>query len=73
MLNVAKTKKSNRYCAAINCTNNYRNRPDLSFFRFPRDPERYVTLVLYPQMSVNICIELTRGMETFIVIAVNVS
>ena len=51
MLNVAKTKKSNRYCAAINCTNNYRNRPDLSFFRFPRDPERYVTLVLYPQMS----------------------
>ena len=36
-----KSRKSRRYCAAVNCNNSYRNRPDLSYFRFPRDEERY--------------------------------
>ncbi|XP_046841870.1 52 kDa repressor of the inhibitor of the protein kinase-like [Xenia sp. Carnegie-2017] len=28
------------HCSAVNCINSKRTRPDLSFFRFPRDPLR---------------------------------
>ncbi|XP_046841845.1 52 kDa repressor of the inhibitor of the protein kinase-like isoform X2 [Xenia sp. Carnegie-2017] len=31
---------SRTHCAAINCTQSKRTRPDLSFFRFPKDMER---------------------------------
>ncbi|XP_072169632.1 uncharacterized protein [Diadema setosum] len=31
--------KSTAYCSAIHCRNRQCKRPDLSFFRFPRDPE----------------------------------
>ena len=51
-------KKSNRNCAAFNCANCYSNRPDLSFFRFPRDPDRYVLLrailYIFCQMCFNV-------------------
>ncbi|XP_071477727.1 uncharacterized protein [Diadema antillarum] len=34
------SSKSTAYCSAIHCRNRQNKRPDLSFFRFPRDPER---------------------------------
>ena len=29
-----------QWCAAVNCSNSRLKNPELSFFRFPKDPER---------------------------------
>ena len=42
---VTKTKKSKchrvQHCSAVNCKRNRFDNPELSFFRFPKDAERY--------------------------------
>ncbi|XP_005111617.1 uncharacterized protein LOC101864036 isoform X2 [Aplysia californica] len=35
-----------KWCAAINCTNSKNRRPELAFFRFPKDPERCMQWVI---------------------------
>ncbi|GFN93904.1 52 kda repressor of the inhibitor of the protein kinase [Plakobranchus ocellatus] len=35
-----KKRETGQWCSAINCSNNRVSRPDLSFFRFPKDEER---------------------------------
>ena len=41
------------YCAAANCNNSRSKRPDLSFFTFPKDPDRLV-LVLRTVIGANL-------------------
>lgn len=33
---------SRTFCSAVNCSNSKLSNPELSFFRFPSDPKRYV-------------------------------
>ena len=35
-------RKANAWCSAVNCSNSDSSNPDISFFRFPSNPERYV-------------------------------
>ena len=35
-----KRKLTSQWCSAVNCSNERYSRPDLSFFRFPKDKER---------------------------------
>ena len=37
-----KTKRGGTVCAAINCHNRYHN-SDITFFRFPKDKQRYIS------------------------------
>ena len=34
-----KQRKKSQWCSAINCCNDIYRRPDLSFFRFPKDED----------------------------------
>ena len=38
---------SRQHCSAVNCTNNRSNCVGISFFRFPKDPVRWVTLTVF--------------------------
>ena len=35
-------RKANAWCSAVNCSNSDSSNPNISFFRFPSNPERYV-------------------------------
>ncbi len=41
------------FCSAVNCSNSKHSHPELSFFRFPRDRQRYV-LSLFSKYNVAI-------------------
>ena len=41
-------KDSGEWCGALNCSNSRRKCPELSFHRFPSNPEKYVSYQLYP-------------------------
>jgi hypothetical protein len=41
------------FCSAVNCSNSKHSHPELSFFRFPRDTQRYV-LSLFSKYNVAI-------------------
>ena len=38
----AKGNSGGHYCTAINCNNNQKKNAELSFFRLPKDPDRFV-------------------------------
>jgi hypothetical protein len=48
MANAVKKSKGkgvgHTFCSAVNCSNSKHSHPELSFFRFPRDTQRYVLL-----------------------------
>ena len=42
-------KDSGEWCGALNCSNSKRKTPELSFHRFPSNPEKYASRQLYQQ------------------------
>ena len=44
MADRSKWKSTGEFCSAIGCNNNRRDCPQLSFFRFPTQEERYVSV-----------------------------
>ena len=43
--------KIGKICAAFGCSNYDRNKNGLSFFRFPKEKDRYVINVIVPMIS----------------------
>ena len=41
-----RVRTQSSYCAAANCNNSRTKRPDISFFKFPKDPERFVFVLI---------------------------
>ena len=57
------------WCSAVNCSKNKRAHPELSFFRFPSDPERYVYFSNIFTAYSNF--KLTRTFLSFVLIPIN--
>ena len=57
------------WCSAVNCSKNKRTHPELGFFRFPSDPERYVYFSNIFTAYSNF--KLTRIFLSFVLIPIN--
>ena len=53
--------RSKAYCSALNCGNAKFRKPEISYFRFPRDPKRYVFQIVFKiiQWRTWICMHMT--------------
>ena len=46
------SRRNGRFCSAINCTNCDRKCPEMSFFKFPKDKDRYADIdILFVYMT----------------------